>query len=528
MNSRDVHGYTHKAQVVLRRSLHWLNGREETWIPGSLVAAIFVSIATLVGWLTGPWLPIPGVTLVYLLGVVVLAIRFGRGPALLCAVLSAVAYLALFDGAAGSAPSNNEVLPMLALLLVAFLTGGLTAQVRRQLLVIKSAADRDEQLHEFSRRVAGTLTSEDLAHGLCTFVARTPGYASALLLVDEQGLLNQVASWPVRRSPSVAEWSAARRLQSATHHRVSSIHLSEPTPARLSPLIGRSGVLGVLLAWDEAGAGFPPEARSLLAALCNQTAVALERMRYAARVEQAQIAAQTERLRSALLSSVSHDLRTPLVSIIGAATTLRDLDGQLAPGARAELLDAVLEESLRLNRFVQNLLDMTRIGYGGTASREEWVDLRDIAASAERGLRRLYPDRRVSIRIPDEASTLRTDPAMLERVLSNLLDNASKYGAPNTPVDIAARLEGQNLQLSVTDQGPGIPPALRERVFDMFFRVERRDEGPAGTGLGLAICRGLVAVLGGSIEIDNGPDGRGTTVRVKLPLERSKAMERAA
>jgi len=226
---------------------------------------------------------------------------------------------------------------------------------------------------------------------------------------------------------------------------------------------------------------------------------------------------ETEKLRSALLSSVSHDLRTPLVSIKGATTTLLDLDKTLSAEHKRELLEDVLEETERLNRFVQNLLDMTRLSYGAIVASRDWCDIREIVGDALRRLKRALEAHTVQIEIDPADALVHTDAVLLGQVLVNLLDNASKFSPRDAAIRIAAGRAGRDYRIRVVDGGPGIPPKERERIFDMFHRAQAKDQAPAGMGLGLAICKGLVEALGGTIEALPGESGRGTNMEIRLP-----------
>ena len=233
------------------------------------------------------------------------------------------------------------------------------------------------------------------------------------------------------------------------------------------------------------------------------------------------MSAETDKLRAALLSSVSHDLRTPLAGIIGAASTLVGLGRSLRDDDQKELLATVLGEAERLDRFVSNLLDMTRLEYGAPLPEPSWCDLRDIVAEAVRGLSRVLADRKLELHIEPDFPLLHVDGMLLERVIANLLDNAAKYSSPEKPIEITAHRESDAAVLRVIDRGPGIPPEEREAVFNFFHRVRDADKRVAGTGLGLAICRGLTESLHGSIAVEAGPGGSGTSMEVRLPLQKS-------
>ncbi|XQU09796.1 ATP-binding protein [Halomonas sp. LY9] len=232
------------------------------------------------------------------------------------------------------------------------------------------------------------------------------------------------------------------------------------------------------------------------------------------------LAEEQERLRSALLASVSHDLRTPLASIIGAASSLRTLDAQLSQQDRFELLDGVLNESERLNRYIQNLLDMTRLGHGELAIERDWISVDDLVASARRRLTGALADIHVRQAWDGELPLLNVHPALIEQALVNVLENAARFSPPNGVITIAAATNPSHstLTLTVTDEGPGIPPAMREQVFEMFFTGNEGDRSLHGTGLGLAICRGMLGAHGGTVTAVEGPNGQGTQIIMRLPL----------
>ena len=260
-----------------------------------------------------------------------------------------------------------------------------------------------------------------------------------------------------------------------------------------------------------------PDQRSLAMAMVQDIGQALERARLADELEGARVQGETERLRNALLSSVSHDLRSPLASMIGSAGTLSSYGEQLPPQERQELLDAILGEGQRLDRYIQNLLDMTRLGHGTLKLNRDWTDVAEIVAAAVTRLHKLFPELKVDTMLPTGTLLLYVHPALIEQALFNILENAARFSPPGEAVRVLVRTEGDRLVLDVVDRGPGIPEDERARIFDMFYSVSRGDRAPQGTGLGLAICRGMIGAHGGSVEALPG-DGGGTTIRITLPL----------
>jgi two-component system sensor histidine kinase KdpD len=271
-------------------------------------------------------------------------------------------------------------------------------------------------------------------------------------------------------------------------------------------------ILGVLALVPKAPLSV--EQRAFLDAYCRQSAFALEHVRLATDARNAALRAKTEETRSALLSAVSHDLRTPLASITGAATALRD-DHGLAPNTRNELVESICDETERLERLVANLLDMTRLETGPVSLKRDWIPLEEMIGSALNRLERQLGERAIHIELPETLPLLSVDPVLFEQVFVNLLENASRYTPPGSPLEIVASKRDDSVSIEIRDSGRGFAPGTEERVFEKFFRGEH--VGTAGAGLGLPICRAIVEAHGGSIRAENRPTG-GALVRVILPL----------
>ena len=264
----------------------------------------------------------------------------------------------------------------------------------------------------------------------------------------------------------------------------------------------------------------PPTATELTAldGLIAHATLAMARTRLTDHLQQARLGEETERLRAALLSSVSHDLRTPLASMIGAASSLRALDRQLSVEDRDELLEAVLSEGERLDRYIQNLLDMTRLGHGSLKLERDWIGIDDILGAVLRRLRDALRSHRVIRVIEPDLPLLYVHPALIEQALVNLVENAAKFSPSDSEIRLTASRADDALRVSVSDQGAGIAEAERTRIFDMFYTGRDGDRGKHGSGLGLTICSGMIGAHGGCIEVMDGPNGRGTTFVVHLPL----------
>ncbi|MCG5481885.1 MAG: two-component sensor histidine kinase, partial [Ensifer alkalisoli] len=284
---------------------------------------------------------------------------------------------------------------------------------------------------------------------------------------------------------------------------------------------GTHGVLGITF---EERRSLTPNDLRILDALTDQVAIAVERTRLVSDLQDSRILAETERLRSALLSSVSHDLRTPLVSIIGSASSLIEADDALGSNGRRQLAETIKEEGDRLNRYVQNLLDMTRLGYGALKLNRQPSEARELVGAAAHQLGSALRSHVLVLDVADDLPAVDVDPILMQQVFANVLDNAAKYAPSGSTITVTGSTGKNGLAIAVSDEGPGIPPADRERVFDMFYRVRAADGQRAGTGLGLAICKGIIDAHGGSIRAESArADGTGTRIEIRLPLADTRA-----
>jgi two-component system, OmpR family, sensor histidine kinase KdpD len=326
------------------------------------------------------------------------------------------------------------------------------------------------------------------------------------------------AALPPEDSLGPGEWAAAR--WSATRGEAAGWRTATLPNAQFQfrPLRTSRGILGVIgIRPADTRDDLSAEDDRALTALIDQAAVAIERTQLVDEAAKAQSAVDSERLRGALLSSLSHDLRTPLASIMGAVTSLRQLGDKMRASARRDLLATIEEETSRLSRFVANLLDMTRLEAGAVSAKRDLIDAADPVSNAVAHARASFPNRPIEVAIAPERPLVRGDANLLEQVVFNLLDNADKYVPAGSPTVVSVGVLDRGLAISVSDSGPGIPQAELERVFEKFHRVAPGDGRPAGTGLGLSICRGLITAMDGTIRAES-PAGHGRGVRVVIEL----------
>lgn len=489
------------------------------WL-GYLVALFATLTATGLGFLIDLWLPIANISVAYLLAVMIVAMKSGLRAGILASISSFLAFNFFFTEPRWtfSITDTQNILTVVFFLIAAVIISNMAARLRAQVRATRESVRRTTNLYDFGRKITAAATLDDVLWAVVHHVAATIHGKSLVLMPGDLGL-SIAAGYPPEdqiddKSAGAADWAW-------THGKLAG-RGSTTLPAAdwlflpLKTGRGPVGVLGVQM-MEDADMPSPAQLR-LLETLADQAAVAIERTTLAADIETARVATERERLRSALLSSLSHDLRTPLVSIMGAAGTMLSYDESLDGDSRRDLAQTVQDEAERLNRFVQNLLDMTKLGSGALKPRVDWVDLGDVVAAAVKRTGRLARHHSIKVEIDPKMPLLCLDAVLMEQVVFNLLDNACKYAPPGTPVKVWAMRTAQHIAIEVADQGPGIPAEDREKVFDMFYRVQATDSQVAGTGLGLAICRGIVEAHGGTIKAEPGLHGGGTCIIIHLPL----------
>ncbi len=464
------------------------------------------------------------VSLAFLTAVLASAAWFGLFPSLYACVASLLAFNFFFLPPlyTFTIADPENVVALFFFLAAALIASNLGARMRSQTLAARTRARLTASLYQFSRKLAGTADLDDLLWATAYQVAALLEVRVVLLLPDEAGSIAVRAGYPPEDALDEADVAAAK--WSWEHDRPAGRGSDSLPGARrlFLPLRTGSGAVAVIgLDADRAGPLLTPEQQRLLDALGDQAAVAIERVKLARDLDRSRLLAETERLRAALLTSISHDLRTPLASILGAASSLDSYAGLLDDAARRELLGTIREEAERLNRFVANLLDMTRLESGAVMPRREPADLGEVAGSALSRAAKVLERHRAVLDVQPGLPLLRLDVVLFEQVLFNLLDNAAKYAPEGTEIRLRVWSEGNAACVQVADRGPGIPEDGLETVFDKFTRLHVSDRRRPGTGLGLAVCRGFVEAMGGSIRAANRPGGGAAFTITLRPAEAS-------
>jgi len=499
-----------------------------TWLGWAAVPAL-VGLATVIGHLTDGTVPEGALGMIYLLAIVAAAVGFGPLHGLAAAALSFLCWNFLFLSPRYTLAITGaqDVVGVVVFALVALLLTGTASGLGRSVRTARARLLGLRRLVEFSRKLGAPGGAGDLMEAVAQEAGRVAGCPACVLMplppapgdTGPEPVLR--AAVPLDAEPDAASMAAARWAMAKG---VPAGRETDTLPAarwQFRPMRTARGVVGLVgLRLPEGGAApLGVETDRTLSALLDQAAVALERTQLMEEGARDAARAETEQLRTALLTSLGHDLRTPLTSIRGAIETLRRSGPALSEATRQDLLTAAEEETERLGRYIANILDIVRIENGQIAPRREPVDLAEAIEVAATQAGQAAGGRAIRREVAPDLPQPRLDPALLDQILRNLLDNALKFSGPSGQVTVRARREDYEVAIAVEDDGPGIPAASLPRIFDPFFRASRTDRVAAGTGLGLAICRGLTHAMGGRIlaESPATPEGRGARITVRFP-----------
>lgn len=489
------------------------------------LALVATVLASALAWAVSSVLPLPNISLVFLAAVLLVAVRSSLGPALACAALSFLTYDFLFipPNFSFSIQREEDVLTLLFFLLMAALTGNLAARQRRQLQALRDTQEETTELLDLSRKLTAATDRQAVVSAAAQHLNGWSDLQLCLLNRDVQGGWKVETGGPLQFTESeraAADWAWQ-------HDQPAGMGTGTLPFGRWWwwPLSVEDGPLALLGVCAKEGQTLSGQRRRLLTALSQPLAQALARAQLADDLEAARLHGETEQLRSALLASVSHDLRTPLTAMRGSIDSLLALGEAIPLEDRRELLEGTRDEAERLDRYIQNLLDMTRLGHGALKLARDWVSPADIVGSSLNRLRAVLAPLQVSTDVPGELPLLFVHAALIEQALVNVMENAARFSPAHGRLQLNAGANDQEIFFSVSDEGPGIPEEERAKIFDMFYTAARGDRGGQGTGLGLAICQGMVGAHGGRISVADGIDGRGTCITLHLPLQTQPGMD---
>ena len=492
------------------------------WVASLGIPVATAGAITVLGLGLSQVVVLQNLSILYLLAVLVSAILAGRFAALLAAGLSFLAYNFFFIEPVRTftIAKPHEVLALLIFVAVAVVTGTLAARLREQIERARQAVRSTQALYDFSRKLSAAYGVDGALTATTAQLNAMLGLPAVALAIEEGSELEMRVAWPPDQTLDETAMTAARWAHDKREPAGYMTGTLPNVPYLFVPIRSdqrMAGVAGMRLAPSH-GPLSPDEERQVSAVL-EQAVIAIDRARLVRESARTAVAQEGEKLQAALLSSLSHDLRTPLASITGAVTTLRQLGERMDANTRMDLLLTVEEETARLTRFVGNLFDMTRIESGLLRPRREPVDLPALIGSVAERMARLEPRLRIESSTADSMPPALADAGLLEQVLFNIFDNARKYAGTEQPLSVYIRRDGGDAVISASDQGRGIPAEELEVIFQKFHRRAKGDGRPAGTGLGLSIARGFVAAMGGTIKAESpAMRKRGTRFVIRLPL----------
>lgn len=482
-----------------------------------VLGLLLVVISTSLGILIRGNLEPANLVMLYLASTVISAIFLGRGPSLLTAIAGVLAfdYFLVPPYLTFAVSDTQYFITFIALLIVSLVVSSLTARVREQ---AESAIQREKQtaaLYDLSKDLTSAADLLQAANIIISQISRAFGRDAVIFLPDNQQLQIFASSpnyQPDDKELAVAAWTY--------EHDQPAGRGTDTLPAaalRCHPLKTSNGIVGVLGVHSKDQTNFlSSEQRLTLAAFANQSALAIERASLSEQARQAELLRATESLQTALLNSISHDLRTPLVSITGALSSLDEDKGMLNESARRTLIENARGEADRLNRLVGNLLNMTRIESGAIKLHLESEDIQDVIGTALEQLGSRVANRNIQINVPAGFPLVPMDFTLIAQVLVNILENAIKYSPADSTIEVSAELLDEKIRIKIADRGTGIPSEDLTRIFDKFYRVQR-PENVSGTGLGLSISKGIIEVHHGTIYA-SAREGGGTIITIELPL----------
>lgn len=486
-----------------------------------LWSIVGVALITGVGWSMRPYFGITNIALFYLLPVLVSAVRWGRGPSLLASFLGVLSFDFFFVPPVFSLSVSDVryTFTFAIFLVVGVVTAHMAARIRNELEKTRQEEKRTLALYSLSRQIAARADLDEVLKAFAETVAKTVnGQVSIVMPGLEDGVPRQVAAYPPDtavygdKEQAVVHWvlEQGKRAGRGTETLREAAELVFPVGT------DKATLAALVIRLEPQGGVLSPDQGHLIEAFANLAAAAIIRVRLGQEAEKAQWLAESEKLHKALLDSISHDLRTPLSSITGAVTGLLAEENAYDDAARKVLLDTIKDGALRMDRFVANLLDMTRLQSGVLRLSREWCDVEDIVGVSLREMRDALQGHPLAVDIPPDLPLVNVDFGLIEHVLINLLENAAKYSRPEDPITISARGSNESVVVTVADSSPPIPSSERQHIFDKFYRL-RGPNDAGGTGLGLSICKGIVEAHGGMIWADSLP-GAGNRFTFSLPV----------
>jgi two-component system sensor histidine kinase KdpD len=489
---------------------------------GYVMAALVTMCSTLLAYPLFGKFELANLIMIFLLGVVVVAMRFGRNPSIFASVFGAAIFDFLFVPPyhTFSVADGQYLITLLAMLIVGILISSLMANVRSQAKVAGHRERRAIVLYAMSKELAASQSEEEIVRTAIRHLYTEFSSQNVILFPDVNGRVVYPKDLAMPESLHAADLSVAQWVMDHNEIAGQGTNTLPGAQAIYFPLSSKEAVLGVLVLLPvNLRRIFLPEQRKLLDTFLGQIAQAITRVRLTEQARKTQVEIEAERLRNSLLSSISHDLRTPLATIVGSASTLVEEDETLTKLEKHGLSCAIYDEARRMSSLINNILDMARLDAGAIQLKKEWYPLEEIIGVVLNRLQKQLSERQVTVKLPAGVPMIFVDTVMIEQVLMNLLENALRYTPEQTPIYITAEPYSSAMKISVADKGIGIPKGSEDKLFEKFYRV-KNEAAQSGVGLGLAICRAIIDAHGGTISARNLPTG-GAVFSFIIPADKA-------
>ncbi|MCE7625166.1 sensor histidine kinase [Vibrio fluvialis] len=487
---------------------------------GYSLGFLATSLATLISIPAQNLLNSGNLVLLFVFGVLAVGLKHGARPAIVTSIASFMSFNFFLTDPYYSfkVNSNDDIFTLIFLIVVSFICGPVASRVRDQFILLKESNRYTDALKELAQALSVADDENALWRSLSQHIARSLSVRAHIVLRSKE---HRYQYFPPIDSPlkhneiAAIDWTFQ-------HNKMAGQFTDTLNAAQVSvvPIPDGENTIGtVVIYWEDTRMEFNLYERELLNTMLQQAINTWQRIRLVSDLESARVKTEVEQIRSALLSSVSHDLKSPLSAMMGAAESLRDLNDRLSEHDRFELLDTILQESHRLDSYIQNLLDMTKLGHGKLKIERDWVSSEDIISSVIHRIRRYFPSVNLVYTHQSEPPILFVHAALIEQALFNILENAVRYSPELEPISVTLKADESQCMIAIEDRGPGIPKDQQEQIFNMFYVVSDGDKKKNNTGMGLAICKGMISAHGGKIRAMDGSHGLGTRFEVSLPLE---------
>ncbi|WP_217541354.1 sensor histidine kinase [Vibrio metschnikovii] len=484
-----------------------------------IYALINVGLASLLALALKEVLSSGNLVLVFVLSIILTGLKLGARPAIAAAIYSFLSFNFLLTEPllTFKVYSQDDIATLVFLIIIGLVSGPTASRIRNQFILLKESNRYAEILRELAQQLSIVESEKTLWSTVCKNISSLVQAPSWFVTQQNDEIIFPSTFINIKLKAcdeSAICWSLANAKPAGRF--TDTLNASQVT---VIPIVHHELTIGVVvIGWKKNHRDFTQFDKDLINSMLNQASNTWQRIRLSTDLEASRVKTEVEQIRSSLLSSVSHDLKSPLSAMMGAAETLKEFDDKLIKSQKIEMLDTILQESRRLESYIQNLLDMTKLGYGGLKIERDWVSIDDIVSSVISRLRRYFPNTKVNYFSQEDAPLLYVHAALIEQAIFNILENSSRYTPEKESIAVHLNIDNNSCIIAIEDRGPGIPDDKKDSIFNMFYVISDGDNKKNNTGMGLAICKGMISAHGGKVRVKDRAHGRGTRFEIELPL----------